>query len=83
MSKYPDDDEVTEVFQPLDYPLGDVSHHTDVPFTHADLRIGDKLGWYMGDLFLNSRTDPPRLQWQKVARALRIHGLQIVNRQPK
>lgn len=77
MSAYPYENKWSSGFNPLDRPLGD-SHHTDVPMIEADKAIGQKLSWYLGDLFLNSRTDSPREQWQRVARALRLHGLTIV-----
>jgi hypothetical protein len=78
MAKYSHDTEATADIEPLDNLRGD--HHTDEPMRREDEEIGDKLSWYMGDLFIDSHRHSPREQWQRVARALRIHGLRIVNR---
>lgn len=78
MSAYPLEHPASDDLKPLDDPLGDVSHHTDMPFLDSDTAIGDKLAWYMGDLFLYSETQAPTVQWSTVAKALRIHGLKIV-----
>ena len=56
-------------------PMGD-NHHTDAPFVANDIAVGDALSYIMGDLFIDSNTSPME-QWTIVARALRIHGLQI------
>jgi len=53
-------------------------HHTEVPLTAEDTRLGDHLAWFMGDLFLDSMKDAPNYQWSVVARALRFYGLRIV-----
>jgi hypothetical protein len=71
---------------PVHDPLGD-SHHTDVPFTADDEAIGDALAWFLGTLFADvdsfrywytQRTSVD--EWRRVARALRIHGLTISDR---
>lgn len=66
-------------FEPARYPLGEYEHHSNVPYTADDEMIAIKLGWYMGDLFLTPGSSP-RKQWRAIARALRVHGLQIVNK---
>lgn len=76
--EYEDDTQHTERIKPLRWPGGQM-HHTDAQKTQADREIGNKLAFYMGDLFIDSHTDAPVEQWQRVARALRIHGLKIVN----
>lgn len=78
MAKYPKSNPIGDAIEPFDSPPGDM-FHTDVPFTPADEALGDKLAWYMGDLFIDSMKDAPVEQWRRVARALRIHGLKIVN----
>ena len=73
--------------RPLDYPLGD-DHHTDVPMTDADKTLGDALAGVLGTMY-NDVIGPDCgyfytelsavEEWSRVARALRIHGLKIVN----
>ena len=78
---------------PIDDPLGD-NHHTDAPFTQDDMEIGE-LAYWLGGIFVDKEgMDPDRPYrdsyfykemtsvdvWARVARALRIHGLKIVNR---
>lgn len=72
--------------------MGD-DHHTDAPFTQADREIGELAYWLGGlliDQEVNDMNTPIRDtywhntmtsldQWMRVARALRIHGLKIVN----
>lgn len=74
---------------PLDHPLGD-GHHTEEPFSDGDKIAGDVLGWFMGSLFADLLGQDPRywcndltsvVEWARVARALRIHGLAITNAQ--
>lgn len=76
---------------PKPWPNGD-EHHTDFPFTEDDERIS-QLAHFLGGLFVDKM--PPMDdeaahkyfdremtsldQWRRVARALRIHGLKIVN----
>jgi hypothetical protein len=77
-------DEIAEELglHPLSHPLGDCSHHTDEPFTDEDKRTGEAVAWFLGDLFVDSRRHSPFEQWSRIARALRIHGLAIVDRRP-
>ena len=61
--------------RPLHDPLGD-GHHTDMPFTEEDKRLGDDLAWFMGTMdWLESSVE----QWRRVVRALRVHGIRLVN----
>lgn len=71
---------------PAHDPMGD-DHHTDAPFTTEDERIGDALAWFLGTLFADvdsftywykKRTSVD--EWKRVARALRVHGLMISDR---
>lgn len=82
--------EDTQELTPLKNPLGD-GHHTDEPFTAEDTYVGDRLAYFMGTLenhFDNAdklwqwwyRERTSVSEWMAVARALRIHGLRIVNR---
>jgi hypothetical protein len=73
---------------PLRNPLV-VSHHTDVPFSDEDKSIGNALAYFLGTLFADVDQKGSRYfyyemtsvdQWRRVARALRIHGLAIVDR---
>ncbi len=75
---------------PTPDPLGD-SHHTDVPFTAADDAEGDALAYFLGTLFADVGGEGLRYwyykktsfdEWRRVARALRIHGLKIVDAAP-
>jgi hypothetical protein len=71
---------------PFRYPMGDV-HHTDVPFSDSDEEYGE-VAWYLGGLFIDKEFTSPcyfhyemtsKDVWTRVARALRIHGLKIVD----
>ena len=73
-------------FHPLSNPMGD-SHHTDAPFSIEDRNAGDALSYFLGGLFVDLEGgekvggDLSSLEeWTRVARALRIHGLQITDR---
>jgi hypothetical protein len=79
-SEYPHSNPLSDYVKPARNPLGECGHHTDELLSDSDIALGDKLAWYMGDLFMNSKTDAPTKQWSSIARALRIHGLMIVNR---
>ncbi len=71
---------------PKRHPLGD-DHHTDIPLNDADKAIGDALAWYLGGLFIDVEDDRSYFYtkmtsvdaWSRVCRALRIHGLRIVD----
>lgn len=71
-------------FHPHNDPLGD-GHHTEVEYSLEDWKIGDALAYFMGTLygdvdekyFYYKRTSVD--EWARVARALRIHGLKIVD----
>lgn len=76
---------------PADDPMGD-DHHTDAPFTETDREFGE-LAFWLGGLFIDKESGPATLirdsywykemtsvdVWTRVARALRIHGLKIVD----
>jgi hypothetical protein len=70
---------------PIPHPLGD-EHHTDRPFTEEDKAIGDTLSYFLGTMYSDvgaryfhfERTSVD--EWTRVARALRIHGLAIADR---
>jgi len=70
---------------PLKEPMGD-SHHTDATFNDEDKSTGDALAYFLGDLFADVEERywhyevAPTDQWQRVARALRIHNLTITDR---
>ena len=61
-------------------PIGP-DHHYDAPMTEGDRETGAALAAFLGDLFGDVYSDPihmtPAETWASVARALRIHGLQI------
>lgn len=77
-------------------PMGE-DHHTDTPLSDEDKRVGDALAYFLGGLFVDKEDimDPNRPHkesyfynemtsvdaWSRVARALRIHGLKIADRQ--
>lgn len=69
---------------PLPFPAGE-THHTEVPLTDEDRKIGDALAYFLGKLF---EDDSYRYfyyemtsvdVWTRVARALRFHGLKIAD----
>lgn len=73
---------------PIVDPMGD-DHHTDAPLTCVDRVLGDKLAYFLGGIFcdvshLGQEYFYRRMTsvdvWQRVVRALRIHGLKIVDR---
>jgi hypothetical protein len=66
----------------------DDGHHTEDSFTTDDIAIGNTLAFHMGTLFADVEGENSRYwyyernsidEWARVARALRIHGLKIVN----
>jgi hypothetical protein len=75
---------------PLEKPMGD-GHHTDAKFTREDEEIGE-LAYWLGHLFADKDNYFPGTKttwyletsssdiWMRVARALRVHGLKITNR---
>lgn len=76
---------------PLECPTGE-DHHTDKPFTEADDELAE-LAYWLGGLFIDKQCSPETAHkntywyremtsldvWRRVARALRIHGLKIVD----
>jgi hypothetical protein len=64
---------------PIPNPMGD-DHHTDADFTAEDLAIG-QIAYFLGKII--DADEAPRMSsrdyWCRIARALRIHGLKIVN----
>lgn len=77
---------------PLECPTGE-DHHTDMPFTRADEDVAE-LAYWLGGLFIDKEhyaLDTPIKDtywynemssldiWKRVGRALRIHGLKIVD----
>lgn|GEM_PF-4944501 len=82
--------------RPIEDPMGD-DHHTDAPFTREDEEIAE-LAYWLGGLFVDKQNYRPSDLigatyyyqemtsldvWRRVARALRLHGLKIVNADPK
>ena len=73
---------------PEQYPCND-GHHTDAEMICEDVDLGNLLGYFLGGLFVDVEDDPTYIEskmtstdaWSRVARALRIHGLKIVNDQ--
>lgn len=70
---------------PLRHPMGD-DHHVDAPFSAEDLALGEALAYFLGTLFSDVEGEHSRYwhhertstdEWRRVARALRIHGLEI------
>ncbi len=69
-------------------PLGE-GHHTEVMLSDRDREIGDALGYFLGTLFADIPSDDRERffnreltsvqEWARVARALRIHKLKIVD----
>lgn len=53
-------------------------HHSDASLTAADTRLGNHLAYTLGDLFLSSKTQAPNEQWSHIVKALRLHGLMII-----
>lgn len=80
--------------RPIAEPFGDC-HHTELSFKPEDREVGE-LAYWLGDLFADKQCDPEKPHkdsyfynemssqdiWTRVARALRIHGLKIVNVTP-
>lgn len=76
---------------PADDPMGD-DHHTDAPFVPQDDDSAE-LAYWLGGLFIDKECNPDKPHretyfynemtsfdvWKRVARALRIHGLKIVD----
>lgn len=58
------------------------AHFTDYPEHAQDRFIGDTIAETIGDLIAGWNMTPV-WQWTRVARALRIHGLKIVEIDPK
>lgn len=76
-------------------PFGDC-HHTEIQFVPEDHEIGE-LAFWLGGLFIDKENYDPNMPvkdtywykemssqdiWTRVARALRVHGLKIVNAKP-
>ena len=51
----------------------------DIPLSDEDREVGHALAYAIGDTFLGPMT--PLHQWSVIAKALRVHGLQITNRE--
>jgi len=77
---------------PIENPRGE-DHHTDAEFTPEDREIAE-LAYWLGGLFIDKENYPYGTPiektywynemtsldiWARVARALRLHGLKIVN----
>lgn len=71
-------------FSPKSHPLGD-DHHTDRPLSQEDKAFGEAIAWFLGGLFVDvdERYFYYKMTsidtWARINRALRIHGLKIVN----
>lgn len=71
---------------PIPEPLGNAGHHTEEPFSKEDEETGDALAWFLGTMWDHDRGNhefskrTSSEEWQRVARALRIHGLRIADR---
>ena len=78
--------------RPIEAPMGHV-HHTDAEFTSEDHEFAE-LAYWLGGLFIDKESygaETPLKDtywynemtsldvWARVARALRVHGLKIVN----
>ena len=78
--------------RPIENPMGD-DHHTDAEFTPGDHEVAE-LAYWLGGLFIDKECYDPQTPlkdtywynemssldvWARVARALRLHGLKIVN----
>ena len=69
---------------PRPEPMGD-DHHTEAAFSGSDQAMGDALAYFLGGLFVDVgeryfREEMTSVDaWQRVARALRVHGLVIAN----
>ena len=60
--------------------FGDIpedAHASNYSFSNQDKIAGDTMAWFAGDLYIDSMKESPVEQWQKVARALRVHGVKI------
>lgn len=82
--------------RPIKEPLG-LDGHTDAKFTQSDRELGE-LSYWAGDLFTDKRNYPPDTPvrdtywhnemtsfdlWMRIARAIRVHGLKIVDAEPE
>lgn len=78
--------------RPIENPTG-ADHHTDTAFTKEDEEVAE-LAFWLGGLFIDvqdNNLDAPLKEsfwhkemtsvdtWKRVTRALRVHGLKIVN----
>lgn len=54
-------------------------NHLEEPFTDADFAIGERLAEVVGDSFINCELVAPVTQWSCIVRALRHHGMLVVN----
>jgi hypothetical protein len=82
--------EQNDEIHPIFRPVGKDGHHREVPFEPSDSVVADKLAFYMGTIAPDFET-PEDLwawwrgvrtslsEWMMVTRALRVHGLKIVN----
>lgn len=55
----------------------DESHFNDFAAAQGDRDLGDELASAIGDTFICFEELTPLDQWVRIAKALRIHGLQI------
>lgn len=82
--------------RPIENPAGN-DHHTDTAFTREDEEVAE-LAFWLGGLFVDVQGNDPHAPlkesfwykdmtsldtWKRVARALRVHGLKIANREDR
>lgn len=71
---------------PIPNPCGESGHHTEEEITPEDAAIADALAWFLGTMWdtdagnheVGKRTSTN--EWERVARALRLHGLRIADK---
>jgi hypothetical protein len=57
--------------------------YQDIDFTPEDQAVGDRLAELIGDTWINHDMHAPIAQWMQIVRALRHHGMKVVNVEAK
>jgi len=52
-------------------------HFTDASDDDYDKVVADAIAYEIGDTFISFTRDSPVVQWEKVVKALRVHGIKI------
>jgi hypothetical protein len=55
-------------------------HFGGLPTTSEDIELGGSLAYHIGDTFIDCKKQTPDEQWIIIVKALRIHGLIIIEK---